>query len=122
MFEITCFDAHGESITHLIQWDLNQTLYIYDWNYDENPIFHFCNKYSEKALVVTGEKNSGVVSVDVPNILLEESVPIIAYLFLYSDANNDGVFSGKTMYTITLPVKARPKPDDYEYEDNPYMP
>lgn len=118
MFGITCFDSQGNSVNHLTQWDLNQTLYIYDWNYDENPIFHFCNKNSDKALVVTGEVNSGVASVNVPNALLEEPYPIIAYIFLYSDAENDGDFSGKTMHTIKIPVKARTKPDDYEYEDN----
>lgn len=118
MFGISCFDSQGNSINHLTQWDLNQTLYIYDWNYDENPIFHFCNKNSDKAFVVTGEVNSGVVSVNVPNALLEESCPVIAYIFLYSDADNDGEFSGKTMHTIKIPVKARTKPDDYEYEDN----
>ena len=118
MFGITCFDAHGNSINYLTQWDLNQTLYIYDWIYDENPVFHFCNKNSDKALVVTGVVNSGTITVDVPNILLEEPYSIIAYIFLYSDADNDGGFSGKTMHTITLPVKARKKPDDYEYEDN----
>ena len=55
MFEISCFDSQGNSIDHLTQWDLNQTLYIENWNYDTVPTFHFCNKKSKDAFVVTGE-------------------------------------------------------------------
>lgn len=118
MFGITCFDSQGNSINHLTQWDLNQQLHIYDWDYDELPVFHYCNRDSKTALVVPGEQFEDHIVVSVPNILLEDYHPIIAYVFLYSDSNNDGDFSGKTLTTIRIPVRERQKPADYEYENN----
>lgn len=113
MFEICCLDSYGRAITSLTQWDVNQTLFIENWEYDV-PTFHFCNTQSKKSLPVTGELIDGSVTVKIPNILLTQAFPIIAYVYLYNGDND----SGKTVYIIRIPVRPKPMPEEYEYEDN----
>lgn len=113
MFEISCLDQYGKAVTSLTQWDINQTLFIENWEYGV-PTFHFCNKVSANSLSVTGELINDTVKVKIPNILLTEALPITAYVYLY-DNDND---SAKTMYVVRIPVRAKPKPEEYEYEDN----
>lgn len=114
MFEVTCLDSHGKSIHHLTQWDMGQSLIIKDTGLLKAPLFHFCNRNSTKALVVPSSISSdGVITVNVPNILLKEALPIIVYMYVYE--NDD---SAKTMHTIRIPVRARLKPSDYTYVEN----
>ena len=112
MVDISCLDQYGRTITSLTQWDVNQTLYIENWEY-ETPVFHFCNTKSKMSLIVTGEYNDGVLTAKIPNILLTEAYPIIAYLYVYDDDD-----SGTTMHVIRIPVRAKPKPEEYEYVEN----
>lgn len=112
MFEVTCLDSYGEVVTTLTQWDINQTLYIEDYKYDFAPIFHFCNKKSKRSLGVQSIITNGKLTVDIPNELLREPYPIIAYIYA---TQND---SGKTLQIIHLPVRPRVQPSEYEYVDN----
>lgn len=114
MLNAICLDQYGNTITHLTQWDFNQKLIIEleDYNLENAPMIHFCNKNSEKALAVQSTIEDKKIIADIPNILLKEPYRIIAYLYLYS---ND---SGKTIKTIDIPIRERIQPDDYEYEDN----
>lgn len=113
MYDVTCLDSYGEVITNLTQWDVNQSLTIENTGLTSAPLFHFCNKNSKEALVVKSTLENGVITVKVPNILLQEGIPIIAYLYAYSSLT-----SGKTLATIKIPVRPRPKPSDYEYVGN----
>ena len=113
MFEISCLDQYGKTVTSLTQWDTNQTLYIEDWEYGV-PTFHFCNKSRDKTLTVTGELVDGHVRAKIPNILLTEASPIVVYVYVYN-SNTD---AGRTMFIINIPVREKPQPEDYEYEEN----
>lgn len=116
MFNVTCLDKYGNTVTNLTQWDLNQTLYIEDHGFTTAPFFHFCNKNSEKALVVASTMGTdGVLMVHVPNSLLIEPYNITAYVYLTEDD------SSKTVEVIQLPVRQRPIPDSYEYVDDPVV-
>lgn len=120
MFRITCYDSEGYPITHLTQWDIDQTLVVEDSYILEHqgklPNFHFCNKNSESALVVeTKLDEQGRITADVPNILLQQGTPIIAYVYIYGLDGVEGY--AKSLYTIRLPVRPRPKPDDYMYTE-----
>lgn len=113
MFELTCLDSYGESVTHLTQWDIDQSLIIENTGLTHAPLFHFCNKNSTEALVVTSSINNGIITVKVPNSLLQESFPIIAYMYVYSTAT-----AAKTIETIRIPVRPRIKPSEYKYVEN----
>lgn len=114
MFEVTCLDSYGEIINNLTQWDIDQTLIIKDSGLTDAPEFHFCNKNSKEAFVVASTiDENGVLSVKVPNILLTESLPVIAYMYVFSTNT-----SAKTLATIRIPVEKRPKPSEYEYVEN----
>lgn len=110
---ITCFDSDGNVLKSLYQWDNNQTLTVQGLDMPPIPVFHFCNRLSKLALVVNPTVSGNAVTVNIPNILLQMAEPIIAYV--YQDTENDGY---RTMHAIHIPVIPRPKPDDYEYEDN----
>lgn len=110
---ITCFDSDGNVLKALYQWDNNQTLTVQGLDMPPIPVFHFCNRLSNLALVVTPTVSGTSVTVNIPNILLQQAEPIIAYV--YQDTENDGY---RTMHAIHIPVIPRPKPDDYEYTDN----
>lgn len=115
MYEITCLDENGKSVTHLTQWDINQSLVIKGLGLNSNPEFHFCNKNSTEALVVSSGLDivTDVITVKIPNKLLTEPYPIFAYIYFYSTGN-----SAKTVAEIKLPVRQRVKPSEYEYVEN----
>lgn len=113
MIEIDCFDLQENSIDHFSQWDMDQTIYMKDWECDYIPMFHFSNKKSTEALVVKGVlENDGRISASVPNILLQEHYPLIVYIYLEDDD------SSQTVRCIKIPVRKRPKPHDYDYVEN----
>lgn len=117
MLSAMCLDSQGRSIYHLTQWDTNQKLIIED-EYSvggKPPTVHFCNKNSEIALGVASEISNGKIVADIPNMLLEEPYNIIAYIFVVDSVD---VKSGKTVETINIPVRPRPKPSDYVFTDN----
>lgn len=118
MYEVTCLDSNGDIVTSLTQWDTNQSLIIEDSDFDIAPIFHFCNKNSERALGVKSVLKDGVITVDVPNTLLREPYTITAYVYLYKGTNNEKEKSGKTVDVIRIPVRPKPQPTDFEYVDN----
>jgi len=111
---VKCYDKYGVEIERLTQWDINVSLKIYDFPYDIAPVCHFASRFDKTAKTVTTTLDGTTVSVKVPNILLNESKPIKIFVFLY-DSEED---TGRTIYTIELPVSPKPRPDDYEYSDN----
>lgn len=118
MANVKLFDKYGNEIDHLTQWDMNVTLKIMDFNYDIAPVCHFAKRYDKEAITVTSTLSDNIVSVVVPNILLsndnKRADPIKMYVFLYESDEK----SGRTIYVVDLPVETKPKPNDYEYEDN----
>lgn len=113
MFDVTCLDAYGNVVTNLTQWDTDQSLIITDSDLTVAPEFHFCNKNSKEALKVSSTIKDEKITVKIPNILLQEGVTIIAYMYAYTSTT-----SGKTLTTIRIPVRPRPKPSDYKYVEN----
>lgn len=108
-----CFNCYGNYTTDTVyQWDLNHTLSITGLDIDHAPTVHFCNKKSETAIVVQSEMADGVITVSVPNQLLEEPYPIIAYIHTYDDNH------AKTIEVVNIPLIKRAKPDDYQFTEN----
>ena len=109
-----CFNCYGNYTTDSVyQWDLNHELMIQGVNISANaPTVHFCNKRSDKAIVVQSEIIEGCIRVQVPNELLMEPYNIIAFIHTYS--NNHA----KTIEVVNIPLIKRPKPDDYQFIGN----
>jgi len=112
MFNCSCYDIHGNTINGLTQWDLNQTIYIEGHGFTTPPEIHFCNKNSEKALMVMSEIEDELLKVTIPNQLLIEPYTITLYVYMVNGEDK------KTVEYTQIPVKARPMPSSFEYVDN----
>ena len=96
----------------LYQWDKNQDLAISGLNLSVAPEIHFVNADMERALVRQSTLTDGVVTVRIPNSLLQSALTIKAYV---------GVYEGETfkvIEAIEIPIIAKEKPADYTIEDS----
>ena len=102
------FSAYGSYVTDsLYQWDKNQDLVISGINISTAPEIHFSNIEMERALVRQSILEDGVITVRIPNSLLQTSYTIKVYI---------GVYEGETfkiIETIEIPIIAKTKPADY---------
>lgn len=100
------FPAGLDAITvhGLHQWDYGRFLEISHPDLPAGLEVHFATVGSKEAIVHTVAGVVGKATVAIPNILLEQARPIVAWVY-YVDTTR-----GQTMLTVTLPVKARPRP------------
>lgn len=100
-------DKSRYTVDSLYQWDTNQELKIYGLSMLD-PEIHFTNEAMGGSIVVDCTVDeSGVISVKVPNSLLQYKYSIVAYI-----AGFEGD-TFKTYHKVTIPVKARKRPGDY---------
>ena len=92
----------------LYQWDKNQVLQILGISVPSNPEIHFSNSAMNNAIVRRATvDNEGIISVEIPNVILETPYKITAYVCVYDgDAFN-------TLYAVEIPIIKRTKPDDF---------
>lgn len=96
------------SVDPVYQWSRNQDLVIYGLSLSSIPEIHFANSRMKNAIVKQSKVDeSGVITVQIPNTLLEVASPIDVYICTYEGD------SFQTLYKITVPIKAKQKPDDY---------
>ena len=107
------FNAYASYVTDsLYQWDVNQDLVINGLGLSVAPEIHFANADMDRAIVRQSTLESGVVTVRIPNSLLQSALTIKAYV---------GIYEGETfkvIETIEIPVIAKTKPEDYTIEDS----
>lgn len=107
------FNSYNNYVTDsLYQWDLNRDLAIYGLGLSVVPEIHFSNANMDRAIVRQATLEGGVVTVSIPNSLLQTALTIKAYV---------GVYEGeafKVIETIEIPVIAKVKPMDYAIEDS----
>lgn len=97
----------------LYQWDVNQVLEIRGLSLPSVPSIHFTNEAMDRAIVRQATMDgAGVVTVDIPNSLLQKPYKIKAYVCIYEGETFE------TLYKIEIPVNARKKPADYTIEDD----
>ena len=89
------------------QWDSGQRLTVAAE--EDCRQVHFCRRTDTNALVCMIRQEGEKRVVDVPNILLQSSEPIMAYLF------RSGENGTETIFAKSFPVIARPRPADYVY-------
>lgn len=106
------FNTYNNYVTDsLYQWDLNQDLIINGLNLSVAPEIHFANANMDRAIVRQSTLSSGVVTVRIPNSLLQEALTIKAYVGVYEDD------TFKVIETIEIPVIAKTRPSDYALTD-----
>jgi hypothetical protein len=90
------------------QWDINQQI---TGDFKAGDEIHFYNIKLPTALVVIAYESDGKVVADVPNILLQSSLPITVYRYI------NGSDTSFTIDEHTFTVIQRAKPDDYVYSE-----
>ena len=96
----------------LFQWDQGQVLEIRGLSLAKAPEVHFDNGCLSGCVVKQATMdNAGIVTVNIPNIILQKPHKITAYI---CDCSTDKF---KSLYSIEIPVKPRKKPEFYEVVD-----
>lgn len=107
------FNAYGKYIADsLYQWDLNRVLNVTGLNLTVVPEVHFSNSAMKGAIVKQATMEDHVVSVKIPNSLLQHPLTIKAHI---------GIYEGdlfKVVEEVQIPVIAKARPEDYQIEDS----
>lgn len=91
------------------QYDFGQTMEVHGLiGLPKQVEVHFAESYSQEADVTFGEVTDDILRVRIPDSLLETGNNISAYVYLTDET------SGKTIFTVHIPVERRPKPNPYE--------
>lgn len=96
----------------LHQWDINQVLEVTGLNLTTAPEVHFSNSNIKRAIVRQATLKNGIITVGVPNSLLQEPFRIVAHI---------GIYEGdtfKVVEVIEIPVTPRTRPADYQLTDS----
>lgn len=96
------------TVDSLYQWDLNQDLVIHGLSLPDFPEIHFTNDAMDRAIVRQATMDeAGVITVKIPNSLLQKPYLIKAYVCRYVGE------TFQSLYCIEIPVKKRSIPKDY---------
>lgn len=100
------FGNCNKAVTNALwQYDYGQLLQISGIELPETFEVHLCNRGDATTITQIGQN----YQVTIPDEFLTKPAWIYAYIFLHS-----GEDDGETVYTISIPVNARPEPGDEE--------
>lgn len=91
-------------INGLYQWDYGRSLEIIHDDLPAEMEIHFAATDSKEAIVHVVPGINGIAMVAIPNVLLEQPLPITAWVYRIGDT------IGKTIITVTMPIQPRPRP------------
>lgn len=94
------------------QWDINQYLNVTGLNLSTAPEVHFENANVDRAIVKQAVLENHVVTVKIPNSLLQDPLMIKAHIGIYEGS------TFKIVETVEIPVKPRKRPFDYQITDD----
>lgn len=96
------------TINGLHQWDYGRKLEIHSNDISAGVLIevHFACAGMDTAVVRVSNIVSGVATVTIPDKCLEQTTPVVAWVFEIDDTNKSGV----TTKRINMPVEARPRP------------
>lgn len=113
MMGVTCYNSDGTPLNYLTQWDKNITLVLKGIETSFNPVIHFSNRLSKKAIIVSPTVGDDFISAEIPNVLLEYKLPVtVRVYYTYEDG------SSRTKYTKFINVVPKAKPDNYGSVDS----
>ena len=107
-----CFDTKGRALKTLYQWDKDVAIVIKDVAVSPAPIFQFANRLTRETISVNSFISGEDLVVTIPNVLLEKSENIFAYIY-----SNSGLGSARTLGSIYIPIRARKKPSGNIYNE-----
>lgn len=106
---IQCCDVNGVPLANLYQWDRDVELLVKNTAVSPPPTFQFANCRSNETIDVASTIAGNDLKVCVPNALLEQPLPLFAYVYASS---GDG--SARTLGMICVPVRKRTQPEDIQ--------
>lgn len=103
---IKCYSINNQPIAYLTQWDENQQIVIQNISSPTKPSVQATNSRQKKALDCVTSYTGTMLTVNIPNSLLTEPLPLNIYV-------NKKIGSGSitTIYSIHIPVIPREKPE-----------
>lgn len=124
--EIVLKDRDGNDILSptLTQWDQGVPIEIRDFYYNPEFVFlHFYNATKQAIYSPDTQFNATAhtITAEVPNQLLREAYPITVHVYKSdggSATDPDESVHAQTVFTATINVEPRMKPDDFEEIDN----
>lgn len=96
--EMTCFG--------LVQYDYGQILHVKGIEGSPDEV-HFWCRGMKNAYKVPAESEESGIAAKIPDELITKGEQIVAYIYVTDET------SGKTVYTVNLPVIRRAKPENY---------
>ncbi len=106
------FNAYASYVTDsLHQWDIDQVMSVSGLNLAVVPEVHFSNANTDRAIVRQATMKNHVVSVGVPNSLLQDPLRIYAHIGIYEGS------TFKVVELVEIPVMPRKRPADYQIQD-----
>lgn len=107
MADIKCFDASGDRIIRLFQWDSNRRLIFTGLNTSPLPTFSFTNSNTLSPVPVTPIISGDTLVVNIPNELLHTASPLKIHVGI---SIGDGAY--RTVQCFYLRVTPRVYTDD----------
>ena len=97
--------------TPLYQWEIGRKVQIFPRGRLHVAAVHFSHVGDARALVVDPIEENGVITANVPNVLLQSDSNIVVYVVDVSEDRTE------TLRECVLGVTRRAKPDDYVYTE-----
>lgn len=110
---IKCYDASGNPLKYLYQWDTGQTVGISSIDTSLKLEVQICSIDSDEAMVIKHSVNNSGISACIPDILLQRSVPIMIYVCQCPDDE-----SSRTIGAARIVVAPKARPTDYVYTES----
>ena len=95
----------------LYQWELGRTVQLFPLPNMTIDEVHFSNHGDPEALVVKPKNENGIITAEIPNILLQSGNHLVVYSVNVAEGFID------TLRSCTFAVRKRAKPSDYLYTE-----
>ena len=114
MEKIQCYNADGEYIDSLVQWDQGQVVYIDNLESGAIPNVHFAFSGNDKSWEFNNitALSGSYIKINIPNSLMQTHGRL--HLFFYYGSEN----SYTTKYVAIITIKEKPLPEEYTYIDD----
>lgn len=114
MKDILVYNAAGDRLVRVAQWDRDITVTIEDPDIATAYPVHFFNKNSDQAYVVMSTFEGGKLKAKIPDRLLREPYTVCGYV-----QRNDGDEERRSDFRFVIGVVPKPQPTDYILRTDP---